>query len=197
MSLTKILTYVFLAVALILAYFLVDLIYSDIQHKKEIAEVEAQVINKLKIIREAEIAYKTVNGSYTSDWDKLISFMKEGDLYVIEKREEIIALDYGADSLVEHFDTLDVVKVRDSLFSAVKYPTLDIDELATIPGSGKKFLIFADKITKSNVTVDVVEVVDSAPIDNTRDEDHDIKHRRPLRFGSRTEITTSGNWGSE
>ena len=195
MNLTKILTYVFLVIAIGLAAYLVNLIYSDIESKRRIAEVEAEVVKKLKMIREAQMAYQAVHGQYTSDWDKLISFINSGKIYVIERREEIIALDYGADSLVVHVDTLDAVNVRDSLFSQAKYPNLIIENLPIIPESGKKFEIFADKITKSGVTVDVIEVKDVDPIDKTRKEDSDIKNRRPLRFGSRTEITTSGNWG--
>ena len=195
MNLTKILTYVFLLVAIGLAAYLVNLIYSDIESKRQIAEVEARVVQRLKMIREAQMAYQAVHGQYTSDWDKLISFINNGKIYVIERREEIIPLDYGADSLVVHVDTLDAVNVRDSLFSRTNYPSLVIEELPLIPGSDKKFEIFADKITKSGVTVDVIEVRDVDPIDKTRKEDSEIKNRKPLRFGSRTEITTSGNWG--
>ncbi|MCG8319043.1 MAG: hypothetical protein MI921_06045 [Cytophagales bacterium] len=195
MNLTKILTYVFLVIAIGLAAYLVNLIYSDIERKRRIAEVEARVVEKLKMIREAQIAYQAVHGQYTSNWDKLISFINNGKIYVVERREEIIPLDYGADSLVVHVDTLDTVNVRDSLFSRVKYPNLVIEDLPLIPESNKKFEIFADKITKSGVTVDVIEVRDVDPIDKTRKEDSEIKNRRPLRFGSRTEITTSGNWG--
>ncbi len=195
MNSTKILTYVFLVVAIGLAVYLVNLIYSDIEYKRQVAEIEAQVVNKLKIIREAEIAYKAVNGQYTSDWDKLINFINDGKLYVVEKREEIIPLDYGADSLIVHVDTLDAVNVADSLFSPAKYPGFNVNDISLIPGSGKRFEVFADKITKSGVTVDVIEVKDIDPFDKTRKEDHEIKNRKPLRFGSRTEITTSGNWG--
>lgn len=195
MNLTKILTYVFLVIAIGLAAYLVNLIYSDIESKRRIAEIEARVVEKLKMIRSAEIAYQAVHGQYTSDWDKLISFINEGKIYVIQRREEIIPLDYGADSLYVHVDTLDAVNVRDSLFSRAKYPELIIEELPLIPESDKKFEIFADKITKSGVTVDVIEVRDIDPIDKTRKEDSEIKNRKPLRFGSRTEITTSGNWG--
>jgi len=66
--------------------------------------------------------------------------------------------------------------------------------LALAPDSDKKFEIWADEINKSGVTVDVIEVVDPDPIDKTRKDDSDFKNRRRLRFGSRTEITTAGNW---
>lgn len=195
MNVTKILTYVFLAIALGMAYYLINFIYSDIQYKKQIAIVEAEVVEKLKIIRQAEVAYQAVNGQYTSDWNSLKEFMKNGKLYVIQSKEELIPLGYGRDSLVIHVDTLDIVNVRDSLFSLAKYPELNIDEISKIPNSEKEFAIFADKIVKSGVTVDVIEVRDVDPFDKTRTEDHDIKNRKPLRFGSKSEITISGNWG--
>ncbi len=194
MNNTKILTYVLGVVALGMTYYLVNFIYSDIETKKNIAEVEQQVKEKLMIIREAEQAYQATNGKFTSDWDKLTSFINEGRLYIIQRKPEIIPLGYGVDSIIMHIDTLDAVNVKDSLFSAVKYPNLDISRLAYVPGSEKKFNIFADKIQKSGVTVDVIEVVDSDPVDKTRKEDDDRRNRRPLRFGSRTEITTTGNW---
>lgn len=194
MNNTKILTYVLGVVALGMAYYLVNYIYSDIETKKNIAEVEQQVKEKLMIIRDAENAYQATNGKFTSDWNKLESFINDGKLYIIQKKQEIIPLDYGEDSIIVHLDTLDEVNVKDSLFPAKKYADLDISKLAFVPGSDKKFNIFADKIQKSGVTVDVIEVVDSDPIDKTRKEDADRRNRKPLRFGSRTEITTTGNW---
>ena len=42
--------------------------------------------------------------------------------------------------------------------------------------------------------IDVIEVRDTDPVDPTRKEDNDGRNRKPLRFGSRTDVTTSGNW---
>ena len=33
-----------------------------------------KIIDKLKLIRSAQIAYQSVKGEYTSDWDELINF---------------------------------------------------------------------------------------------------------------------------
>ena len=68
MNNTKILTYGLGVVALLMAAYLVNFIYSDIETKRNIAEVEQQVKEKLKIIREAEQAYQATNGQFTSDW---------------------------------------------------------------------------------------------------------------------------------
>ncbi len=190
MNITKILTIVFYFVSIGLAYFLISGIAHDIDQEKLIKSVEAKVINKLKQIRSAEISYQVANGVFTSDWDKLLSFVDTGNIYITERKETMITLDYGADSISIQIDTLGFIPVKDSLFSA----DFDLTRLPFVPNSDKKYLIWADKINKSGVMVDVIEVVDPAPFDPSRREDHDIKNRKPLRFGSRTDVTTSGNW---
>ena len=190
MNVTKILTVVFYLVSIGLAYFLISGIAHDIQQEKMINSVEARVINKLMQIRDAEISYQVANGAFTSDWDKLVSFVDTGSIYITDRRETIIRLDYGADSVVIEIDTLGSVLVKDSLFSS----NFDVNELPLVPNSDKKFLLWADKINKSGVMIDVIEVVDPVPVDPSRKEDNEIKNRKPLRFGSRTDITTAGNW---
>jgi hypothetical protein len=155
-----------------------------------IKSVEAKVIDKLIQVREAEMAYLVANGTFTSDWDKLISFVDTGAIYITERKETIITLDYGADSLYVEIDTLGAVGVKDSLFG----PEFDPKILPFVPDSDKKFLIWADEIEKSGVMIDVIEVIDPAPVDPTRKEENEIKNRKPLRFGSRTDVTTAGNW---
>ena len=190
MNITKILTIVFYLASIGLAYFLVNGIANDIEQEKIISAVEAKVINKLMQIRDAEIAYQVANGSFTSDWNKLISFVDTGAIYLTERKETIIRLDYGADSVHVEIDTLGTVPVKDSLFSS----SFDANQLPMVPDSDKKFKIWADKINKSGVMVDVIEVIDPEPVDPTRNEENEIKNRKPLRFGSRTDVTTAGNW---
>jgi hypothetical protein len=195
MNLTKILTYVFFLVAIGLAYFLFNSIKFEIDNKERISIVEEDVIQRLEMIRDAQNAYLKVNNQYTGDWKKLLSFIDTGKIYIVQKREEVVKLAYGADSSIFHIDTLGFVDVMDSLFSRHKYPDFDLEELPLIPeGGGKKFEMFADKITKGNVEVDIVEVKDIAPFDKSRTEDSDARNRKPLRFGSRTDITIGGNW---
>ena len=190
MNVTKILTIVFYLVSIGLAYFLVSGIANDIEQEKVIRSVEAKVIDKLMQIREAQQAYRAVNGAFTSDWDKLVNFVDTGVLYITERKETIIQLDYGADSVYVEIDTLGSVQVIDSLYSS----DFQVDRLPYVPDSDKKFLIWADKINKSGVMVDVIEIVDPDPVDPTRNEENEIKNRKPLRFGSRTDVTTAGNW---
>ncbi|MEM6845356.1 MAG: hypothetical protein AAF944_09650 [Bacteroidota bacterium] len=192
MSLTKILTYVFLAIAIGIAYYLFDRIKFSIEEEERIAYIESQVIDKLKYIRDAQLLYKEANGQYTSDWNKLIGFLDTGTLYIVQRREITKLLDYGAEETTIEIDTLDQIPVRDSLYYTSIYDDFKIENIATIPHSGKRFELFADKISRNNVEVDVFEVVDVDPVNPARRGEESIKG--PLRVGSRTEVTTGGNW---
>jgi hypothetical protein len=69
--------------------------------------------------------------------------------------------------------------------------TTDISRLAYIPGTEKKFDIFADKINRSGVWIDVFEVKDVSPVNPERRKNNNEK---ALRVGSRTDVTIAGNW---
>ena len=268
MNVTKILSAVFLILSIGLGVYLVSSVKSTIDDREMIATREAAVIKKLEFIREAEMVYQEVNGNYTSDWDKLIDFIENGEYPIIQKTEYVKTLAYGADSSWFEYDTLGRVPARDRIFMAtynvnaandglfvsyavsegdkavqgapaytlnqnnknvthkfknsgritnlvsfkegqqmskgdlmmtvqeMKYdPNMDISRLAYVPGyEDVKFEIYADEIERSNLLVDVIEVKNPKPFDPTRSEDNDAKNRKPLRFGSRTDVTTSGNW---
>jgi hypothetical protein len=195
MNLTKIFSIVFLAIAIGLGYYLYSRISIKIEEDNRIARVERQVIEKLKMIRDAQIAYQAIHGKYTTDWDQLINFIDTGKIYIIQRRENIMTLTYGRDSVWIETDTLGSVQVKDSLFSQTKYPNFNLQRLPYIPGSNnQRFELFADEIIRGGITVDVIEVRDVAPVNPTRSESHPAFNRKPLRFGSRTEVSTAGNW---
>lgn len=196
MSKTKIVSVVMLVVWVGLASYLIYSIKSSIDKEKLIVSTEARIIEQLKMIREAEIAYMQVNGQYTSDWDKLISFIDTGTFYLVEKSETIIPLPYGKDSIIVNLDTLGESAVIDSLFSKKKWPNFNLETLAFVPETNPpvKFDVWADKISKAGLLVNAIEVRNPSPVDPTRDEDSEYNTRKPLRFGSRTSVTTSGNW---
>lgn len=192
MNLNKILTIVFFLVAVGIGYYLFSSVRYDINEEQRIARIESRVIEKLQMLRDAQIAYRSVHGQYTSEEDKLKEFIRDGNLYITQRKETVITLDYGADSVVVQVDTLGTVAVRDSLFNERRYPNFDLERLMIIPGSeGKKFEMFADKVIKGGLKVDVFEVRDVAPI-NPRRQAKD--NARALRVGSRTDVTTAGNW---
>ena len=194
MNWTKITSIALFVISIGLAYYFYSRIKFAIDEEKRIVAQELAVINKLSMIRDAELSYLNVKGEYTTSWDSLANFMENGDFYIIQRTEEIITLSYGADSSVFHSDTLGIVKVYDSLFNEQKYPGLNFNAISTIPGSTANFDIFTDEIIKGGVTVNVIEVRDTAPVNPNRLEKNEARNKKPLRFGSRTDVTTAGNW---
>ena len=196
MDKTKILSLVFFVVAIGLAFYLVWSIRFSINEKERIARMEDDIVEQLMMIREAETAYLSVNGQYTSDWANLKAFIDSGSFFITEKTETVFQLPYGADSISVSIDTLGQVSVKDSLFTAAKWPRFNLETLEFVPGVDPqtKFLLWADRITKGGVEVNVIEVVNPRPVDPNRDEESEYNTRKPLRFGSRTSVTTAGNW---
>ena len=195
MNKNKLISILLLVVSLVLGAYLVYSIKSSIDAKEQIARVELKVQKQLEIIRKAEIGFQAAYGRYTNNWDTLANFIEVDSFFITQKTEHIITLDYGADSVVVNIDTLGTVPVMDSLFSEPRFRNFDFKALKYIPETdNKEFELYADEITKGGVTVDVIEVRDTAPINPKRKEDNDGRNRKPLRFGSRTDVTTSGNW---
>ena len=195
MHISRILTFVFFALSIGIAYYLFQSLYSDITSREEMKKMEKDVIDKLKMIREAQIAYRSTHHSYASNWDTLVNFVDKGKIYMLSRREQIITLEYGADSVIIETDTLGAVSVQDSLFKKSKYPNFNPKDLPYVPHiSNTKFSLFTKKIERSGVIVDVVEVKDTSPTNPSRREGHKVRSKRPLQFGSRTNVSLAGNW---
>ena len=263
MVITRVLSIFFFVAAIGLAVVLVRNIKSKIDEDMRIERQEQLVINKLKMIRDAQIAYLATNGKYTSNFDTLISFIDTGSIYITQRSEEIKMLAYGAEEVTIHIDTIGKVSVKDSVF-VVREPLLNLTEgtiqdinmteggmikkgdvvvtvlsnkgktvkirapynaaveaisvregqqvetsqglaklsykrignienLAYLPESksNRKFDLFAGKVTKGNVVVDVFEAKDTQPVNPLRRKN---KNENALRVGSRTEVSVAGNW---
>lgn len=139
-------------------------------------------------IRQAQLAYKAVNGLFASDFDKLINCVKNDSFLVVK------TIGNPDDTnIVTYYDT-SFLAINDSLFPA-PYP---IDSLAYIPhGRGKKFMINAGSIVKAKITVQVYEILapDSLFMQDLYSSYSDyIDRNHSLQLGSMLEATTSGNW---
>lgn len=193
MNLTKVLSFVFFAVAMFLGYLLWKGVDDVVEEEKRIALMEAATIQKLEMLRDAQLAYQAANGKYASTWDSLKTFIQTGNIFLVQRTETTKLLDYGAEEIKVSFDTLGSVTVMDSLFSAKKFPDFNLDLLPVVPGSGgKQFEFFADKIEKTGgYLVSVFEIRDPSPINPDRRANNNEK---ALRVGSRTDASTEGNW---
>jgi len=191
MNLTKILTIAFFIVAIGVGYLLVDSIQTTIAEEKKIERIENSVKAQLELIRSVQEAYQSTYGDYADTWEKLIAYADTGNIYIIQRTEKITMLAYGAEKSEFFYDTIGVVGVKDSLFSA----NYNLSKLPELPhAEGKYFSLYTKDSIRNGVAVDYIEVVDTYPYDRTRTDDNEIESRRPLRFGSRTDITTAGNW---
>lgn len=192
MNLNKILSIVFLLVALGLGYLLYQSVDSVMEEEKIIAGTEARIIEKLQMLRDAQIAYQGSHGEYAGSWNDLRSFIQNGDIYIIQRTETTKLLDYGKEETTVAYDTLGAVPVMDSLFNETKYPNFNLEALAVVPGvEGKQFEFFADKVERSGRNIGVFEIRDPAPINPKRRMNNNEK---ALKVGSRTDASTSGNW---
>ena len=160
------------------------MIYTSMNAPIKFNEVKKErylkVIDKLKDIRNAQLAYKSVNGSYANNFDGLIKFIDTAQYTLTQKRDSsYLQYDrvYRIDMLREVvvIDTLGFASIKDSLFgNSNRYKNM-----AQIPINGVDaiFSIKSDMIKKGDYDVHVFEV------------------RVPdLVLGSMTEVSTNGNW---
>lgn len=73
-------------------------------------------------------------------------------------------------------------------------PQVDVNNLASVPGSNEKFDIYVGKVKRGNIDANVIEVRDPAPINPDRKATNEARTRQPLGFGSRVDVNTGGNW---
>jgi len=267
-TLTKILTAILLILSVGMFVYLYGSVNEVIEERDRIATQENAVIDRLKLIREAEIVFLSVYGRYTANWDSLANFISSGRVPIIQRREEIIQKAYGGEDVVVHIDTLGFVSARERIFKKnytvnaaddgtfVEYKVkigdqvvknqkafairvldqvkeqpfietgtieslpaspgeqvkkgqilitywenifnvnTDVSRIGSKPNSDVKFDIFVGKVDKAGVMVQVIEVRDPQPDNPMRKESNEQKPRKPLRFGSRVDVSTAGNWES-
>jgi biotin carboxyl carrier protein len=115
-SITKILTAVLLLASVGLFVYLYNSVQKVIDDRNMISEREAAVIERLKLIREAEVVFLEVNGRYTANWDSLSNFIETGRVPIIERREEIKQKAYGGEEIIVHIDTLGFISAKERIF---------------------------------------------------------------------------------
>lgn len=196
------------ALILVFAYQVYNSINAPIKFNEVKNERYLKVIDKLKDIRNAQIAYKSVNGVYADNFDGLIKFIDTAQYTLIQKRDSsymkynrVYRIDMLEEIIV--IDTLGFASVKDSLFgNSDRYKTM-----AQIPidGIDKTFSIKADVIDKNGYNVPVFEVrisKDDVLFDQNKDL---LKQEKALMsvdgvngpdlvLGSMTEVSTNGNW---
>lgn len=191
------------------AYKIYDAISGPIKFNQIKNERYADVIDRMKDIRAAQIAHKDVKGIYSNNFDSLVKFVDEGIFTLIEKRDSsYLEYDrtYRIDMLREIIviDTLGFVPVKDSLFkNSNRYK-----RMANVPVKGiedSTFQIKSQVINKNGYNVPVFEVKIAKNI-ILFDQDKDFVEQEnetvsvdgvngpEIVLGSLNNVSTNGNW---
>ena len=204
----KQITYVLFLFSAILVFAIYNSINAPIEFNMVKNERYLKVIDRLKDIRNAQVAFKSVNGIYSNDFEELVKFVDSAQFTIVQKRDSsYMQYDrvYRIDMLREVIvvDTLGYVSVKDSLFSntdSYKY-------MASIPikGIDEKFKLKADIIDKNGYNVPVFEVRVSKDLilfDQNKDlitqEKQTVSvdgvNGPDIVLGSLSDVSTNGNW---
>ncbi len=191
-----------------LGYLIYKSVTGPIEFKKVKEARFADVIDKLKDIRNSQEAYKTVNGRFANDFQSLVAFVDTGQYTITQRRDSsYMEFDkvYGIDLLKEVtiVDTLGFVKVKDSLFKGddryktmMNVPHAQNDEKFTmkadvIDKAGYKAPVFEAKVSKSVVLYD--QPADLVARENAHVSVEEVNGSEII-VGSLDDVSTNGNW---
>ena len=193
-----------LGVTIFLAFKIYGGIMEPINFAKEKKVRYAKVIKNLKDIRDAEVKYKEVYGTYTNSKDSLIKFIENGKLALTETKNVEEEVDRGGGIKIKvsrkQVDTIGYEPV-------MKYfENVDYKNMFNVPGTDKQFVIATGRVEKvAGFEVPVFEAkADKAPILTGMNpslikqelealESDQIKGNA-VSVGSLDEVTTGGNW---
>lgn len=199
-------------ILLALAGFLVYKIYGGvmgpINFDKAKVRKYAEVIEKLKIIRDAQVAYKQVNGNYIASESALIQFIDSAEFAITESRDTVVRENQGTRWQPLYVDVekriLDTIGYEPVLKS---FEGKDYKNMFNVPGiEGKKFEIQVGTLEKVpglevpvfEARVDKESVLKGMDISLVKQEKEAIAADQVkgeyISVGSLTEVTTGGNW---
>lgn len=183
-----------IAISAALAYNDYKSVKNDIDFVVKKGEIYSEVIQRLKDIREAQLAHKKINGTYAPNFDSLEKFIKKGKMPLVQAYGEVPdtlneeqALEMGIITrdtvmvpvLKQVFLNPDAQKDRQFRFN--------LDSLRYAPYSGAEFIMRTSNIDRNGLKTPVFLLEDAKPFDPSD----------PLKVGSLTEASTSGNWSGE
>ena len=193
----------------VLGYFVYQSVYGPVEFNKIRDKRYIDVVEKMKDIRDLQLAHRNIEGNYEDNFDDLLKFVDTAQ-FVITQRRDTTFLDeeyrkiYGVDKYKEDvvIDTLSFASVKDSIFgSSDRYK-----DIMYIPHTDKKkFEMDAGYIEENGNKIPVFEV--KAPKDVIlEDQDKDLLVQEKqiksvdgvdgayIQVGSMKQVNTNGNW---
>ena len=197
-------------ISVVLAYLIYLSVMAPITFNKNREERFSAVIEKLKDIRDAQVAYRTINGEFAKDFETLISFIDTGVYTITQQKDSsfmrynrVYRIDMQVDTVV--IDTLGTVAVKDSLFKGdSSYKTLFSVPFAQ---NGERFEMKSDVVNKQGFDAPVFEASVKKDVvlydqpkellarENAHNSIEEV-NGNTIRVGSLTDVSTSGNWPS-
>lgn len=199
---------VFLALIVLLVFKIYSGVMGPIKFNQAKKVKYEKVIKSLKIIRDAEIAYKEVNGVYTADKAGLIKFIDTAQKAIVETRDTVVKINKGT-----KWQPL-MVDVEKRIKDTIGYEPIindfkdrDYKNMFKVPGvEGKEFELqaaFVEKLAGLKVPVfeaktdkeSILKGMDKSLIKQEKEAiANDQIKGEFVSVGSLTEITTGGNW---
>ncbi len=188
-----------------LGYLTFNSVYDEIKFNQLKDKRYEVVVNNLINLRDAQVAYKQVNGEYTDKYDNLIKFIDTAEVAITQRRDTTV-LDQEKTRLfsvdmyktITLIDTLGYYSVKDSLFKNVDYKNI---MNVGVGKEGAKFELQAGKLDD----IPVFEAsVDKSVILYDQDKNLVDKEKQTVSVdgvngeriivGSMNEVKTTGNW---
>ena len=199
---------VLLAVSGYLSYLIFKSIMAPIKFNDQKKVRYAKVIEKLKMIRDAEDAHKAVRGDFQKDPADLINFVETGQFAITTTRNEVVKVNKGTKwqpIMVEIekrvTDTIGYESVKDRLFAGRNY-----QNMFALEGTDIKFNVEVSKIEKMpgfyapvfEVKVDKGIILEGLDKNLIRQEKEAIGGDEVrgafISVGSLEEVSSNGNW---
>lgn len=190
---------VLFVIIVFLVYKIYESIMEPMRFNKERDLRMTEVVQNLKDIRAAQLAYKSIYAKYSPSFDTLLDFVGNEEIPMVKMIPDPEDTTFSKSIM----DTIGFIPVRDSLFGG--RPNFQIFNLPLIPYTdGDTFKLYAGKIERSNVMVQVFEAsalnsqflkgLEEQLVNNYTDKLESTERFPGLKVGSMTEASTDGNW---
>ena len=190
---------------IILAYFVYNSINSEVEFQ-QVAKVRvAENVQKLKDLRQVQIAYKKVNNTYSNNFESLIDFLENDSMAIVKAIGETPDSLTDAQALELGIISRDTAYVlaKETVFDEAylssrneKFP-LDLSALTTVPHSDQNYSVDAGMVEKGKVMVQVFEISTTygTVFTGLDAENKSFELGNLLKVGSMDEASLNGNWG--
>lgn len=194
----------------VLGYLLFNAIWGEVKFNEIKEKRYKAAITNMRSLRSAQLAHKTVTGTYAKDFDKLVKFIDTAEFTITQRRDttvldEVKTKQFRVDTYknIVIVDTLGTRPVKDSLFKGSdSYKTM-IN--VPVEGINAKYTMDAGQIEKNNTMYPVFLIsLKKDILLADQPKDYLLKEKQivsvdgvngdALTVGSMQTINTNGNW---